>query len=224
MNLIKAAVILLTIAYAVVADDSASTPASNTTDTTKPTGEREEQHQNREQRRKMRREQSRIMQKYENSFYKLAPNVYDQMMAAVQACDSQMKMNTETVQACASRRLNRQRVNKKKEDKNRMKDRSQRQVQESSDATTEATTGIPVIRDDEVTQTPVVTEPSAEQIKTWKQVIRYERTVVRCFVEEMRKSEFKGMPWKEWRDVRDQKAGQQMALKAECMHKQLFNN
>lgn len=220
MNCFKVTAVFCVLVYLVVAEETVTTASSETTTAATSVPNRETEHR---RQHGIRRQIFQAVQKYENTFFKLAPNVYDQMMTAVKVCDTQLKMDTDSVKTCVTRRMNRQH-HKKKQDKNKASARSQRQV-EAPSSPSNGTTGIPVIRDEEVTETPVATDPSVtEQIKSWRNVVRYERTIIRCFVDDLRKSEFKDKSWKEWRDVRDQKVAEFMTRKEECMQKQLFRN
>lgn len=163
-----------------------------------------------------RRETARIGHTYEDSFFKLAPTVYDKMMAAVQVCDKQMGMETDDLKKCVSRRMMRQPDKKKQDKKNAKKQRSKRQAAEST------TTVVPIVSDEGTTEAVATTDPSAEKINSWRNVWAYEGTLVRCSVDGLRKTEFKDTPRKEWRDIRDQKVNEVMKQKAECMKKQLF--
>lgn len=162
-----------------------------------------------------RRAANQITRTYENMFFKLAPKVYDQMMTAVLACNKQMGMDTETLKKCTSRRMSRH------PDKKKAKPRSRRQVAEST--TTVSPTGTPIVTDDVTPDTSSTNDRGTEVTNSWREVIKYEGTLVRCFVDDMRKTEFKDLTRKEWRDARDQKVTEKMKQKAECMKKQLFS-
>jgi hypothetical protein len=157
----------------------------------------------------------RVARDYETTYFKLSPATYDKMMTAVQECDKQLKMDNEVIKKCVSRRINRQ-PDKKKQDKKKSRTRRQ-----APDASTTAAPP-PVVIDEENPETTTPLPPGEEPVKSWKEVLRYERTTVFCYVNEMRKTELKDVPRKEWRQVRDQKIADLAKQKADCMKKQLI--
>ena len=162
---------------------------------------------------------SRITREYENMYYKLAPQVYDQMIGASKSCDQELKMDSEEVKSCVEKKMNAILNNKKKQDKDKAKNtRNKRQAPVDPSTTTPA----PIVSDmDDANTTAVPMAPEVNAVKSWRDVLRTERLVVGCFVEGMRKTEFRDLGRKEWRETRDQKYLELMKSRSECLKNKL---
>lgn len=161
---------------------------------------------------------SRITREYENMYYKLAPQVYDQMISASKSCDQELKMDSDEVKSCVERKMNAILTNKKKQDKDKAKNtRSKRQA--PADPTT---TPAPIVSDmDDANTTAVPISPEMSPVKSWRDVLRTERLVVGCFVEGLRKTEFRDLARKEWRETREEKYLDLMKTRSECLKNKL---
>ena len=216
MNNLKVLTICITMICAAAAHETAATPAASA-------GPADQKSVQRQRFMERRRETHRITRVYEISFFKLAPTVYDKMMTAVQACDKQMGMDTEALKTCTTKRMVRQPDKKKQDKKSQKRPRSRRQAPEpATTPTTMTTTGVPVVSDEGIPDGSPATGPNTETINSWREVLRYEIILIRCFVDEKRNTEFKDVPRNEWREVKDQKVTELLKQKAECMKKQLF--
>ena len=164
-----------------------------------------------ERRKEMRRI---IYSSYERVYYQLSPETYKKMLTVAESCNKELQMDNDLIKNCTVIRMNR-----KPQGKTPKKSSKQNQPTVTASVVTDDLESKSVSNSSSNSpandsSNSVLKEPT----KSWRDVVRFDQTVVRCFVDQQRKNDpFKKMTRQEWKEERGKLVLDYLNKKMTCL-------